>query len=305
MRVALVAPSGVVLEPDDLDRSAEVCRVLGLEPVVMPNAHRRLGYLAGTDDERLADLQAAIGDHRFGAIWCIRGGFGATRILRRVDFAPLAANPKVFLGFSDITALLLAAHAAAGLVGFHGPVTRGGLTPFSREQLERVLRDPGPAGTLPMPPSPPGVLMARAPRVVCLSPGVAEGPLLGGNLTLIEALVGTGALPSFEGAILFLEDVGEDLYRIDRTLAHLRDAGLLGGVAGVAIGQFTEMKRGSSDGARALDEVLRDYLTPLGVPVARGFPIGHIEDQWTLPLGVRARLDADARTLSILEGAVR
>ena len=134
--------------------------------------------------------------------------------------------------------------------------------------------------------------------------GVAEGPLLGGNLSLLQCLVGTPHLPDVDGAILFLEDVGEDLYRVDRMLAHLRMVGVLGRLAGVAVGRFTELKRAMSDGALGFDEVLATYLQPLGIPVAAGFPVGHIEDQWTLPLGVRARLDADAGELELLEPAV-
>jgi muramoyltetrapeptide carboxypeptidase len=237
-------------------------------------------------------------------MWCIRGGFGLTRILRRIDFGGLARHPKVLLGFSDITALLLPAYRATGVVGFHGPVARNGLTPFARECLERVLFDPAPGGKLALPTNRAGVTVPRDPRIVSLQSGVADGPLLGGNLTLIQCLIGTGALPSFAGAILFLEDVGEDLYRIDRMFAHLRDAGVLDGIAGLMLGHFSDMKRGTADGARAFHDVVMDYVEPLGIPAASGFPVGHIDDQWTLPLGVTARLDATAGTLTLLEGAV-
>jgi muramoyltetrapeptide carboxypeptidase len=303
-RVALVCPSGAVLERDDLTRASDLVRALGLAPVQMPNADRRFGYLAGTDDERLDDLQRAIGDESIAAIWAVRGGFGTTRILRRIDFSPLRSRPKVLLGFSDVTSVLLKAYADTGLVTFHGPVSRNGLTPFAREHLERLLFDPAPAGKLSQPKAPAGVLVPREPRVVPLVPGIAEGPLVGGNLTLIQCLVGTGALPSFDGAILFLEETSEDLYRVDRMLAHLRDAGLLTGLAGVAIGLFTDMRKGAEGGTRSFEEVLRDYLEPLGIPAARGFPIGHVDDQWTLPIGARARLDADAGTIALLEGGV-
>lgn len=303
-RVGLVAPSGVVLERDDCDRSAELVRALGLEPVVFPNAGNRFGYFAGTDAERLADLQSALDDPNLSAVWAVRGGFGVTRILGSLSFAGLSRHPKVLLGFSDLTALLLAAHAATRLITLHGPVARNGLTRFSRDSLERVLFDPAPAGLLPMPAATPGVTLPRSPRVVTLVPGVAVGPVVGGNLTLMQCLIGTGALPRLDGAILFLEDVNEHLYRIDRTLAHLRDAGLLDGLAGVAIGQFTDLKVSTGDGARGLDEVLHDYLDPLGIPAARGFPIGHVDDQWTVPVGARASLDAGAGTLTLLEGAV-
>ncbi len=148
------------------------------------------------------------------------------------------------------------------------------------------------------------MLLPHENRIAPLHGGVAEGPLAGGNLTLLQCLVGTPHFPDLDGAILFLEDVGEDLYRVDRMLAHLRMAGALERLAGVAVGRFTELKRAMTDGALGFDEVLATYFLPLGIPVAYGFPIGHIDDQWTLPIGVRARLDADAGELELLEAAV-
>ena len=303
-RIALVAPAGPLLERDDLTRAAALCRALDYEPSVGPSADRRYGYLAGTDDERLADLNGALRDPSVDAIWCIRGGFGSTRILDRVDFEALAQRPRPLIGFSDITALLLGAVATAGVVAFHGPVARASMPLFSRLHFERVLTHPEPAGRLGRLPEPPGVLLPRNDRIVTLRGGVAEGSLIGGNLTLVQCLVGTRFLPDLDGAILFLEDVDEDLYRVDRVLAQLRMIGVLDQLAGVAVGRFTELKRQMSDGALGFDEVLETYLGPLGIPVAYGFPIGHIDDQWTLPLGVRARLDADAGELDLLEPAV-
>jgi muramoyltetrapeptide carboxypeptidase len=302
--VALVAPAGPLLERDDLTRAVALCRALDYEPLLAPAAGRRHGYLAGTDEERVGDLNAALRNPSVDAIWCIRGGFGSTRILHQVDFDALAARPRPLIGFSDITALLLGAVAAAGVVAFHGPVARASMPLFSRLHFERVLTRAEPAGRLGRLPEPPGVLLPRADRIVTLYPGVAEGPLLGGNLTLLQCLIGSRYLPGLDGAILFLEDVGEDLYRVDRMLAHLRLVGALDRLAGVAVGRFTDLKRHMNDGALGFDEVLETYLAPLGIPVAYGFPIGHIDDQWTLPLGVRARLDAGAGELDLLEAAV-
>jgi muramoyltetrapeptide carboxypeptidase len=303
-RIALVAPAGPLLERDDITRAVALCRALDYEPLLAPSAGRRYGYLAGTDDERLADLNGALRDASVDAIWCIRGGFGSTRILHRVDFAALADRPRPLIGFSDITALLLGAVAAAGVVAFHGPVARASMPLFSRRHFERVLTQAEPAGRLGRLPEPSGVLIPRDDRIVTLTGGVAEGTLIGGNLTLLQCLVGTPYLPHLDGALLFLEDVGEDLYRVDRVFAQLRMVGLLDRLAGVAIGRFTELKRQMSDGALGFDEVLETYLGPLGIPVAYGFPIGHIDDQWTIPLGVRARLDADAGELDLLDPAV-
>jgi len=303
-RVALVAPAGPLLEQDDLARGQELCRALGFEPLLMPGAGRRHGYLAGTDEERLRDLNAALRDPAIDAIWCLRGGYGVTRILDRVDYRALAARPRPVIGYSDITALLAAIRQETGLVCFHGPTARSGLTPFSRRHFERILQHDSAPGRLDRLPPPEGVLVPRQSRIVSLRAGVAEGPLAGGNLTLLQCLTGTKYFPDLEGAILFLEDVGEDLYRVDRMLAHLRLAGVLAEVAGVIVGQFTEMKRGMQDGALGFDEVLATYLLPLGVPVAYGFPIGHLDDQWTMPVGVKARLDASNGEVHILDPAV-
>jgi muramoyltetrapeptide carboxypeptidase len=304
-RIALIAPAGPMLERDDLTRGQELCRALGLEPVLGANAGRRHGYLAGTDDERLADLNEALRDPSIDGVWCLRGGYGVTRILDSVDFSPLEDRPKVVIGYSDVTALLLALHRATGLVAFHAPMARAPMPAFTREGFERTLFRAAPAARLPRIASPSTILVPRSPRLLTIRAGVAEGPLLGGNLSLIAALQGTKHLPSFDGAILFLEDIGEDLYRIDRMLAQLRMTGMLSKLAGVILGQFTEMKRGTSEGALGFDEVLETYFAPLGVPVLSGVPVGHVEEQWTMPIGVRARLDAGAGEVDILDAAVR
>jgi muramoyltetrapeptide carboxypeptidase len=299
-----VAPAGPVLERDDLTRAESLCRALDYEPVMGSNAANRYGYLAGSDDQRLADLNAALNDPAIDAVWCLRGGFGVTRIIDRVDFEALARRPKPLVGYSDITALLNAAVRVVQVVTFHGPVARASMPAFSRWHFERVLACAEPAGRLGRIPDRPDVLVPEENRIVSLRPGTAEGPLVGGNLSLLQCLLGTAWAPNLEGAILFLEDVGEDLYRIDRMLAHLRSAGALSGLAGVMAGRFSELKRHTNDGALGLDDVLSSYLLPLGVPAAYGFPVGHIKEQWTLPLGVRARLDAAAGEVEILEAAV-
>ena len=304
-RVALVAPAGPLLERDDLVRAEELCRALGLEPVMGTNAGAHHGYLAGTDAERLADLNTALTDPAIDAVWCIRGGFGMTRILAGVDFDAFAAAPKAVVGFSDITVLLLALHHFSGAITFHGPVARKAMTPFTRAHFERTLTRTEPAGVLDRMPSPAGVLVPSDHRIATLVPGIAEGPLLGGNLSLLQCLIGTPYMPDLTGAILFLEDVGEEVYRVDRMLSHLRLAGLLEKVAGIVIGRFTEMGRRGADGAMGFDRVLNDYFDRLGVPAACGFPIGHVDDQWTIPIGARARLDADRGTLELLDPAVR
>ncbi len=304
-RVALIAPAGPCLETDDLTRGDELCRALGYEPVLGRSAGSRYGYLAGTDDERIKDLNAALSDDRVDAVWCLRGGVGMTRIIDRVDFGALTRRPKVIVGYSDITALLNGALKIANCVTFHGPMARSPLGPFARWHFDRVLTVPSPAGQLGRLTAPADVLVPKENRIVALHKGIAEGPLVGGNLTLLQCLIGTKYFPDLDDAILFLEEVGEDLYRVDRMLSHLRGVGAFSRLAGVVVGRFTEMKREAGDGALGFDEVLATYFGPLKVPVAYGFPVGHIDEQWTLPLGVRARLDATKGELDLLEAAVR
>jgi muramoyltetrapeptide carboxypeptidase len=303
-RIALIAPAGPLLERDDLTRAEALCRALGYEPVVGRNAYNHHGYLAGTDEERLFDLNQAFLDPGLTAVWCVRGGYGVTRLLDRVDYTAIARRPKALIGFSDITALLNAVSSATGVVTFHGPVARASMPAFSRAHFEQVLTQSDPPGRLQRVEEPAGVLVPQESRIVTLRGGSAEGPLAGGNLTLLQCLIGTPWFPDLTGAILFLEDVGEQLYRVDRVLAHLRAIGALQRLAGIIVGRFTDLDRAGRDGAFGFDQVLTTYLVPLNIPVAYGFPIGHLDAQWTLPLGVRARLDADAGEVDLLEPAV-
>jgi len=286
-RVALVAPAGPLRGEEELRRAEENARALGWEPVPGNYVLAHHGYLAGTDDERLADLNAAARDPSIDGIWCVRGGYGAMRLLDEVDYEALARAPKTLIGYSDITALHAAVSVRAELVTFHGPTARQALTAFSRDSLAAAL-DGGDA-------------FPAAPGVRTLVPGVACGPLVGGNLALLAALCGTSYAPRYDGAILVVEDVGEAVYRVDRMLVQLRLAGALDRCAGIVFGQFTERPE-PADG-RTLDEVLEEIARQLDVPCIAGAPVGHIDDQWTIPLGAVAELDADATSLRLAEDA--
>lgn len=292
-RVALVAAAGPIPE-GGVDRAIDRVRTLGWEPVAGRYCRGRRGYLSGSDVERAADLNDALRDPAIDAVWFLRGGYGTMRILDAVDWPALARSPKPLIGYSDNTAVHLAANAV-GVVAFHGPHPHTPEFPdFARDALLRVVASPEPAGELPFP--------VGAPRGEALAGGAAEGPLVGGNLSLLSATMGTPYAVQPEGAILFVEEVGEHPYRLDRLLSHLRLAGVLDAVAGIAVGGITEAP--GENGDALAREVLHDRLGGLGVPVAIGFPFGHFDDNWTLPVGVRARLDADAGTLSLLEAAV-
>lgn len=293
-RVALVAAAGPLPE-GGVERAIDRVRAFGWEPVAGQHCRGRRGYLSGSDVERAADLNAAIRDPDIHAVWFLRGGYGTMRILDAIDWPALARNPKPLIGFSDNTAVHLGA-GAVGVVAFHGPHPHTPAFPdFARDGLLRVLSSAEPAGVLPFPDG-------GADRAETMAGGEAEGPLVGGNLSLLSATLGTPYAVLPEGALLFIEEVGESPYRLDRMLSHLKLAGVLDAVAGIAIGAVTEVP--GENGDALAREVLHDRLGALGVPVAIGFPFGHVDDNWTLPVGVRARLDADAGTLALLEAAV-
>lgn len=288
----LVAPAGPA-SPEKIDASVERCAHFGFEAVLGSGARERTGYLAGPDAARAADLQAAIDDDSIDAIWAIRGGYGSMRLLPKLDLSRLRVRPKPFIGFSDNTTLHLA-FARAGIVSYHGPHAAAPFPPLTEDCFRRVLMSTEPAGILPLP--------ELGERRVTLCGGSAEGTLLGGNLAMLAAACGTPVAPEGTGRIIFIEDVGEPLYRIDRTLTQLALAGVFDGAAGVAFGQFSEVVPHEDD--VRVNEVLREFIEPFGIPAVSGLPIGHVDLNWTLPFGVRARLDADAGTLALLDSAV-
>jgi len=305
--IGMVAPSAAPNEPERIRFAIDTLESLGFK--VKPGAHlfERDGYLAGSDAARAADLNAMFADDGVDAIWCVRGGYGASRILPLLDYALMQRKPKALIGYSDITALHMAIHRHAGLVTFHGPVAFRALTPYSLGELKRVLWAAETPVRLGGPPP-----FERAEgrvdwenRVARLVAGTARGRLLGGNLCLMSHLCGTPYLPDLRGAILFLEDVEEAYYRIDRMLTQLWLSGALAGVAGVAFGKFTNCDPSAFFVQnRPLEDILAERCRALGVPAVAGIMVGHVEDQTTLPVGCLAELDADAGTLTLLEPGV-
>lgn len=294
-RVAVVAPSGPV-PAERLDAGLDLLRAWDLEPVPAPHVldrHPRFDYLAGTDADRAADLQAAWCDPGVAAVLCARGGYGVQRMVDLLDWDAIrAAGPKVFVGFSDITALHEAFAVRAGLVTLHGPMAAG--VDFlknarAQDHLRATLFAPETVRTI------------TAPDARGLVPGRARGVLLGGCLSLLAAELGTPhARPSARGGLLCLEDVGEETYRLDRYLTQLLRAGWLDGVSGVVLGSWDRCAPYPE--VRAL---LADRLAGLGVPVVEEFGFGHDEGALTIPFGMPAELDAEAGTLTLDEPALR
>jgi muramoyltetrapeptide carboxypeptidase len=284
--VRVVAPSSP-FDPAALERGLEVLTGrFGLRPRMRSDLSARRGYLAGDDARRADEWREAVEDPEARAIFCARGGYGAMRILAAVDPAPLLARPKALVGFSDVTAF----HAVlnrAGLATVHGPVvTQLGRAPEDAlRHLEAVLGGAPRAGPWELPAPGAGLVASRTVRA-----GRASGPILGGTLTILAHLAGTPFAPRLDGAILFLEDVGEKPYRIDRCLTQLRLAGALDGVAGVAVGQLT----GCDDGGQLAADVVREAALALGVPAIEGVPAGHEDANFAIPLGARGTVVAPA-----------
>jgi muramoyltetrapeptide carboxypeptidase len=284
--VALIAPAGPLQKPDDLPRAQENTRTFGWEPIVGSHATQRVGYLAGNDRDRLNDINFALRDPKIEAIWCLRGGYGMSRILSGIDYDALSRTPKAIIGYSDITALHAAVQRKCGLVTYHGPTARETMTDFSRDSFRRaVVAQTDSCGV--------------APNAREINAGAAEGRLVGGNLAVLASLCGTPFAPDLSDGILILEDINEPIYRIDRMLQQLKLSGALNGCRAIAFGECVKCPEDAGGGGRPFDEVLGEIAHALGVPCLAGIPIGHIDGQWTIPLGAMAKLDTSRRALTV------
>ncbi|MEO0422131.1 MAG: LD-carboxypeptidase [Pseudomonadota bacterium] len=299
-RVGLVNPATAAFKRAPIEVMQEALESLGLEVVLGEHFYDRLGYFAGEDEARAADINGFFTDPSVRMIFA-RGGWGSARLLPLLDYEAIAQHPKILMGYSDATALINGVHQRTGLVTFHGPSP---LDRFSAEYFQRVVMA-GEAVTMRNPTGTPrDTLVPVNHRIRSLRGGKAQGPLLGGNLTVLTAIVGSSYVPDFDGAILFLEDVGEAVYRVDRMLTQLKLAGILDRLAGVVFGRCTDCGPGTDYGSLTLEEVLERHFTPLGVPAFSGSMIGHIPKQFVLPLGLNAQIDADLGTIRLLESAV-
>lgn len=299
--VGLVSPSSPVDEAFSLQYAREVLEALGFKVKTGAHYDQRRGHLAGTDLQRAGDLNAMFADRSVKGIVCVRGGAGAARLLPLLDYTAIAANPKVLLGYSDITALHNAIHAQTGLVTFHGPIASGSWTRFNVEQFQRLFFDRQ-LMEYRNESSDDEELVSRRNRTVTLNAGKASGELVGGNLAVLTGLAGSRYLPDFRGKILFLEDVDEAAHRVDRMFSTLKLMGALDAIAGFVFGQCSDCgPTGNGYGSLTVQQVLEDHIKPLGIPAYSGAMIGHIRDQFILPVGGRVELDADAGTLRMLE----
>lgn len=294
--IGIVCPaSGTNVE--DIKDFAELCRQWGVKVKIGKNIAKRTGYLSAPDSERASEFMGFIEDPEVDAVVCARGGYGVMRILPMLDFTAIRQAGKIIMGFSDITALLIAVNQLSGVVTFHGPVASSTFDDFTVKSLrETVLAEPhlGPSAF-------------SNSKLTTIAPGTAQGKLTGGNLALVVSTLGTKYEIDTTDSILFLEEINEEPFRVDRMLTQLWLAGKLQSCKGVALGNFRDCEaRGTSISpvSFTLEQVFEQRLASLGVPVVYGLPIGHVRSKLTMPLGVQAELDASAKTIKILEQAI-
>lgn len=305
--IGLISPSTPVFDPDLLQKAERTIRYFGWKVKWGRSVGKKAGYFGSTVGDRVTDLHEMFADPAVDAIFAIRGGYGSSQMLDQIDYELIRRNPKIFAGYSDITAMHLAIHQKTRLVTFHAPVPLSAFTRYTQRSFLRAITEPHPAGVETNPAEPNELRPEHTLRTV--RPGRATGPLVGGNLTLISTLMGTPYEIDTRGAILFIEDVGEEPYRIDRMLTQLRLAGKLDQAAGIIFGECSSCSpsefRPFVAAGFSLGEVVDAILGPLKIPVLAGLTIGHTPDQMTLPMGIRATLDAKAGTIELKESAVR
>ena len=303
--IGIVAPASAPPDPKAIDRSVAAIEKLGFRPKLAPNTRERWGFLAGNDRERAGDLMKMFADKKVRAIICVRGGYGTSRLLPLLDYKVIRANPKIFVGYSDITSLHLAFLKEAGLISFHGPMLnsdfiKDDMPDFTLSGFLRTLTRREPPGSISQGYKSKTVKVHRGGRVT--------GRLVGGNITLLCASLGTPWQPSFRNSIFFFEDLDEVPYRFDRMLTQLLNGGLLQGVAGIAVGINKDCEdpkqKKAKEYRQTLEDVLKERLLPLKVPLVSGLPFGHIPHNATLPVGARATLDAEKGDLIIEKSAV-
>jgi len=292
--IGLISPSSHCSSPERIQQAVLYLEKNGFR--VKPSRHlNRIDTdPAIADREKLHDLHEMFGDPAIRAIICLRGGAGASRLLQRIDYSLIAANPKILVGYSDITALSLAVFSQTGLISFSGPMLATELhepAPYTEEHFWGILTSPAYGLSL---------VNHESHPVTCIRPGCAEGLLIGGNLSVLSSMIGTPYLPQFKEALLFLEDINEPAYRIDRMLSHLGNADLLACSRGILLGQFSHEPGETTDDQR-LEKIFDYYTTHVRMegPVMRGLSYGHIRNLMTIPVGARYRMEISASTFSL------
>jgi len=292
--VALIAPGSSVHE-DKIEKAKSNLLSLGLKVKEGKFIREKYGYTAGKDHERIADIHWAFGDKTIDGVWCVRGGYGCTRLLPHLDYNLIKKNPKILIGFSDITALHMAIYKKTGFTTFHGPVGSSEFTPYTTSYLQKMLFSPINGQQ---------IQHKDSNELITLSLGKAKGKLIGGNLTLISAMCGSDYLPSAKGKIVFLEDIDEKPYSVDRMLIQLEQAWDLNNAKGILLGEFAGCDS-ESDLSLTLQETLDNHFRDCGIPVLYKVPLGHIEDQATYPIGIKVEMNTENKEITLLENWVK
>jgi len=294
--IAITSPAGAVWDAAQVETFSNILKGFGFNVVLGKTLSEKYGYFAGTDELRAKELNTFFADKNIKGIFCMKGGWGCARLLDKMDFELIKQNPKVLIGFSDITTLLVAITAKTGLVTFHGPVGNSGWNAWTSAIFKSVVMN---AEGLPLFSNP-----STEEPFVTINPGKARGELMGGNLTVLASLMGSMYLPDWKGKILFLEEVKEEPYSVDRLFTQLKLCGVLNVISGFVFGKCAKCLAEEPQKSFTFQEVLSQHLKPLGIPAFYGAMIGHIENKLTVPLGIMAEMDADKGSIQLLETAV-
>jgi muramoyltetrapeptide carboxypeptidase len=294
--VAISSPAGAVWDENQIETFSTILKNFGFRVVIGKTLKEKFGYFAGSDELRAAELNELFANKTIKAIFCMKGGWGCARILNKLDYKIIKENPKVLIGFSDITALLLAITAKTGLITFHGPVGNSGWNEFTKNVFTNVVMT---KKQFSFPENPIG-----EDKIYTIHPGKVRGELVGGNLTVLSSLIGSEYLPNWKNKILFLEEAKEEPYSIDRMLTQLKLSGVLDSISGFVFGKCAKCLAEEPLKAFTFHEVILQHIQPLKIPAYYGAMIGHIENKLTIPLGISAMMDADKGILSLEESSV-
>ena len=302
--IGIISPASNRYETEPYEVAIESLQAMGLKVKLGKYVKTHYGHLAGTDEERAEDLNAMFKDPEVNAIMALRGGSGAARILDKIDYQAIAKNPKIFIGYSDITALHLAIYAKTGLVTFHGPMATSKWNSFSYGIFKDILFNEK-AITFENPTTIGDNLTQVNNRIRTITAGTTQGELIGGNLSVLTGIVGSEYLPNWENKILYIEEIGEEIYAIDRMMSQLKLAGILDKISGFVFGKCTDCEPGGSGyGSLTLEEVIDHYIKPLSIPAFTGAMFGHIDDNSTIPNGLKVEMNAEKGTITMLSPAV-
>ncbi len=294
--VAITSPAGAVWDEKQVESFIDILKYLGFKVVLGKTLNEKFGYFAGTDELRANELTAFFEDKTIKAIFCMKGGWGCARILDKINYESIKNNPKIIIGFSDITSLLVAITTKTGLFTFHGPVGNSGWNNYTKTVFTNVCMK-GCTYTFPDIP-------ITEDKLVTINKGIATGQLIGGNLTVLTGIIGSDYLPSFKNKILFLEEAKEEPYSIDRMLTQLKLCGILDIISGFVFGKCAKCIAEEPLKAFTFNEVIHQHIKPLGIPAFYGTMIGHIENKFTIPIGANATINADTGQITLLEAAV-